>query len=107
MPMVLGIIALSHIGEAVATARGSHGLRHVALAARVDLSRAIVDSLENNLRSASAFKARVHLTRSRSSLLRFVWELSAWRLLPHPAAFDQVHRLWLRARGRFLIATPA
>ena len=41
------MFSLAQIGEAVASARGSLGLRQIDLAARAGLSRATIDALEN------------------------------------------------------------
>ena len=46
---------LCQIGQAVATARGSLGIRQVDLAARAGLSRATIDALENGRASDIGF----------------------------------------------------
>ena len=46
-PTILGMLTLRQIGQAVATARSSAGLRQTDLAAKADLSRATIDALEN------------------------------------------------------------
>jgi len=54
-PTILGMTTLGQIGHAVATARGSLGIRQVDLAARAGLSRATIDALENGRASDLGF----------------------------------------------------
>ena len=46
-PNILGMLSIGQIGQTVAAARSSAGLRQTDLAAKAGLSRATIDSLEN------------------------------------------------------------
>jgi transcriptional regulator with XRE-family HTH domain len=46
-PIILGMTTVAQIGQAVAAARSSAGLRQADLANRAGLSRATIDALEN------------------------------------------------------------
>jgi transcriptional regulator with XRE-family HTH domain len=49
------MITLREIGESVAAARGTMGLRQIDLAAKASLSRATIDALENGRASDIGF----------------------------------------------------
>jgi transcriptional regulator with XRE-family HTH domain len=46
-PTILGMLSVGQIGQTVAAARSSAGLRQTDLAAKAGLSRATIDALEN------------------------------------------------------------
>jgi transcriptional regulator with XRE-family HTH domain len=46
-PIILGMLTIGEIGQTVATARSSAGLRQTDLATKAGLSRATIDALEN------------------------------------------------------------
>jgi transcriptional regulator with XRE-family HTH domain len=46
-PIILGMLTIEQIGQNVATARSSAGIRQTDLAAKAGLSRATIDALEN------------------------------------------------------------
>jgi DNA-binding XRE family transcriptional regulator len=46
-PIILGMLTIGQIGQNVAKARNSSGLRQIDLAANAGLSRATIDALEN------------------------------------------------------------
>ena len=46
-PTILGMLSIGQIGQTVAAARSSAGLRQTDLAAKAGLSRATIDALEN------------------------------------------------------------